>query len=94
MAAAAPLPPPLTGGDGGDNPQVVLISNLDAGNPLHVHNSDNSSSVLVPFKLLGTENYRMWNNAMKLALQARNKYGFVDGSCVRDSYADSDVLCA
>ncbi|GJZ88337.1 ribonuclease H-like domain-containing protein, partial [Tanacetum coccineum] len=94
MAAAAPPPPPLTGGDGGDNPQVVLISNLDAGNPLHVHNSDNSSSVLVPFKLLGTENYRMWNNAMKLALQARNKYGFVDGSCVRDSYADSDVLCA
>ncbi|GJW31990.1 ribonuclease H-like domain-containing protein [Tanacetum coccineum] len=90
----APPPPPLIGGDGGDNPQVVLISNLDAGNPLHVHNSDNSSSVLVLFKLLGTENYRMWNNAMKLALQARNKYGFVDGSCVRDSYADSDVLCA
>ncbi|GJV69522.1 putative RNA-directed DNA polymerase [Tanacetum coccineum] len=90
----APLPPPLTGGDGGDNPQVVLISNFDAGNPFHVHNSDNSSYVLIPFKLLGTENYRMWNNAMKLALQARNKYGFVDGSCVRDSYADSDVLCA
>ncbi|GJZ40642.1 ribonuclease H-like domain-containing protein [Tanacetum coccineum] len=90
----APPPPLLTGGDGGDNPQVVLISNLDAGNPLHGHNSDNSSYVLVPFKLLGTKNYRLWNNAMKLALQARNKYGFVDGSCVRDSYADSDVLCA
>ncbi|GJT30078.1 ribonuclease H-like domain-containing protein [Tanacetum coccineum] len=93
MAGPSP-PPPITGGGSGDNPQVVLISNLDAGNPLHVHNSDNSSSVLVPFKLLGTENYRMWNNAMKLALQARNKYGFVDGTCLRDSYADSDVLCA
>ncbi|GKD30001.1 ribonuclease H-like domain-containing protein [Tanacetum coccineum] len=78
----------------GDNPLVVLINNLDAGNPLHVHNSDNSSSVLVPFKLLGTANYRMWNNAMKLALQARNKYGFVDGTCLRDSFADSEVLCA
>ncbi|GJX89107.1 putative RNA-directed DNA polymerase [Tanacetum coccineum] len=94
MAAAPPPTPPVTGGGGGDNPQVVLISNLDAGNPLHVHNSDNSSSVLVPFKLLGTENYRMWNNAMKLALQARNKYGFVDGTCLRESYAESDVLCA
>ncbi|GJX72276.1 ribonuclease H-like domain-containing protein [Tanacetum coccineum] len=94
MAAAAPPTPPVTGGGGGDNPQVVLISNLDAGNPLHVHNSDNSSSVLVPFKLLGTENYRMWNNAMKLALQARNKYGFVDGTCLKESYAESDVLCA
>ncbi|GKC17438.1 ribonuclease H-like domain-containing protein, partial [Tanacetum coccineum] len=81
-------PPP------GNNPPVVLINNLDAGNPLHVHNSDNSSFVLVPFKLLGTANYRMWNNAMKLALQARNKYGFVDGTCLRDSFADSEVLCA
>ncbi|GJT57055.1 ribonuclease H-like domain-containing protein [Tanacetum coccineum] len=35
----------------------------------------------------------MWNNAMKLALQARNKYGFVDGTCLRDSFADSEVLC-
>ncbi|GKA30373.1 ribonuclease H-like domain-containing protein [Tanacetum coccineum] len=30
----------------------VLINNLDAGNPLHVQNSNNSSSVLIPFKLL------------------------------------------
>ncbi|GKB17314.1 putative RNA-directed DNA polymerase [Tanacetum coccineum] len=65
------------GGRGGnplpteDNPPVVLISNLDAGNPLH------------------NVEY-----AMKLALQARNKYGFVDGTRSRDSYADSDVLCA
>ncbi|GJR87104.1 ribonuclease H-like domain-containing protein [Tanacetum coccineum] len=96
------VPPPVTGGGRGggvplptgDNPLVVLINNLDAGNPLHVHNSDNSSSVLVSFKLLGTENYRMWNNAIKLALQARNKYGFVDGTCLRDSFANNEVLCA
>ncbi|GJR34586.1 ribonuclease H-like domain-containing protein [Tanacetum coccineum] len=99
---SATVPSPITregiGGGGslptGDNPLAVLINNLDAGNPLHVHNSDNSSSVLVPFKLLETANYRMWNNAMKLALQARNKYGFVDGTCLRDSFADSKVLCA
>nr|GEV83579.1 zinc finger, CCHC-type [Tanacetum cinerariifolium] len=41
-------PPPTS-----DNPPVVLINNLDVCNPLHVHNSDNSSSVLVSFKLLG-----------------------------------------
>nr|GEW61495.1 putative Gag-polypeptide of LTR copia-type [Tanacetum cinerariifolium] len=83
------VPPPTS-----DNPPVVLINNLDDGNPILVHNSDNSSSVLVLFKLLGTQNYIMWNNAMKLALQARNKYGFVDGTCLRDSFADSEVLCA
>ncbi|GJR06022.1 ribonuclease H-like domain-containing protein [Tanacetum coccineum] len=34
----------------------------------------------------------IWSGAMKLALQARNKYGFVDGSCLKKSYATSDVL--
>ncbi|GKA51916.1 hypothetical protein Tco_0745112, partial [Tanacetum coccineum] len=31
---------------------VDSINNLDAGNPLHVQNSDNSNSVIIPFKLL------------------------------------------
>ncbi|GJR35577.1 ribonuclease H-like domain-containing protein [Tanacetum coccineum] len=66
---------------------VDSINNLDDGNPLHVQNSDNSNSVIIPFKLLGTENYRIWSVAVKLALQARNKYGFVDGSCLKESYA-------
>ncbi|GJW53024.1 putative LTR copia-type gag-polypeptide [Tanacetum coccineum] len=73
---------------------VDCINNLDAGNPLYVQNSDNSNSALIPFKLIGTENYRIWSGAMKLALQARNKYGFVDGSCLKKSYATSDVLYA
>ncbi|GJS48725.1 ribonuclease H-like domain-containing protein [Tanacetum coccineum] len=49
--------------------------------------------VLLPRgKLLGTENYRIWASAMKLALQARNKFSFVDGSCLKASYASSNVL--
>nr|GEU47630.1 putative Gag-polypeptide of LTR copia-type [Tanacetum cinerariifolium] len=67
---------------------------LDAGNPLHVQNSDNSSFVIIPFKLLDTENYRIWFGVVKLALQARDKYGFVDGTCIKESYATSDVLSA
>ena len=72
----------------------VLINNLDAGNPLHVQTNDNSSTTLIPFKLLGTENYIIWSSSMKLALQARNKIGFIDGTCVKDSYVTSDVLSA
>ncbi|GKB84249.1 hypothetical protein Tco_0956521 [Tanacetum coccineum] len=34
---------------------VGYINNLDASNPLHVQNSDNSNFVIIPFKLLGTE---------------------------------------
>ncbi|GJY90866.1 hypothetical protein Tco_0506062 [Tanacetum coccineum] len=32
---------------------VDFVNNLDASNPLHVQNSDNSNSVIIPFKLLG-----------------------------------------
>ncbi|GJZ77445.1 ribonuclease H-like domain-containing protein [Tanacetum coccineum] len=82
----------------GPNPSsssvVDSINSLDAGNPLHVQNSDNSNSVIIPFKLLGTHNYIIWSGAVKLALQVRNKYGFIDGSCLKESYATSDVLSA
>ncbi|GKC78039.1 ribonuclease H-like domain-containing protein [Tanacetum coccineum] len=71
---------------------AMLINNLDAGNPLHMHPNDSTSTTLISFKLQGTENYRIWSNAMKLALRARNKYAFVDGSCVKSDYVTSDVL--
>ncbi|GJU56467.1 JmjC domain-containing protein [Tanacetum coccineum] len=77
--------------DGSGNTRV-LINNLDVGNPLHIQTNDNSNIALIPFKLLGTQNYRIWVGAMKLALQARNKYSFVDGTCLRESYITSDVL--
>ncbi|GJY23571.1 putative ribonuclease H-like domain-containing protein [Tanacetum coccineum] len=72
----------------------VTVNGLDVGNPLHVQNSDNSNHVIIPFMLLCTENYRTWSGVVKLALQARNKYGFVDGTCLKESYATSDVLSA
>nr|GEX48549.1 ribonuclease H-like domain-containing protein [Tanacetum cinerariifolium] len=50
---------------------LVTVYGLDAGNPLHVQNSDNSNYVIIPFKLLGTENDRIWSGDVKLALQAR-----------------------
>ncbi|GJW62599.1 ribonuclease H-like domain-containing protein, partial [Tanacetum coccineum] len=73
---------------------IDLINNLDVGNPLHVQNSDNSNYVIISFKILGTENYRIWSGVVKLALQVRNKYGFVDDTCLKESYATSDVLSA
>ncbi|GKE46675.1 ribonuclease H-like domain-containing protein, partial [Tanacetum coccineum] len=81
-------------GDSEPSGAAVSINGLDAGNPLHVQNSDYTNSVIIPFKLLGTENYRIWFDAVKLALQARNKYVFVDGTCLKESYASSDVLSA
>ena len=69
-----------------------LISNLDLGNPLHLHSNDISTSSIVSIKLTGTENYRVWSTAMKLAINTRNKTGFITGKWIRASYASSDVL--
>nr|GEW18890.1 ribonuclease H-like domain-containing protein [Tanacetum cinerariifolium] len=33
--------------------------------------------------LIGSENYKMWSTAMKIALTGKNKMGFIDGTCVK-----------
>ncbi|GKA02168.1 ribonuclease H-like domain-containing protein [Tanacetum coccineum] len=74
------------------NSNIDLISSLDAGNPLHLQTNDNNSGPLVNIKLTRCENYRVWANAMKIALQARNKMGFIDGTCVKSAYVSNVPL--
>ncbi|KAJ0484991.1 putative RNA-directed DNA polymerase [Helianthus annuus] len=61
----------------------TLIGKLDIGDPLYLHPSDSSALTIVNIKLKGTENYSVWSSAMKLALEAKNKYGFIHGKCVK-----------
>ncbi|XP_076950380.1 uncharacterized protein LOC143623330 [Bidens hawaiensis] len=67
------------------------ISQLDINNPLNLHASDSSTLTIINLKLKGTKNYFIWANSMKLALQVKNKYGFVTGSCVKPT---DDVVLA
>ncbi|XP_071704621.1 uncharacterized protein [Rutidosis leptorrhynchoides] len=53
---------------------------------------DSSGAPLITQKLKGTENYNVWSCALKLALQTKNKLGFIDGSRARFEYEDDDVL--
>ncbi|KAK9074720.1 hypothetical protein SSX86_003038 [Deinandra increscens subsp. villosa] len=69
---------------------ATLVSKLDASDPLYLHASDSGHLTVISIKLKGTENYRLWSNAMKLALKVKNKYGFIDGTCVKPT--DDDVL--
>ncbi|GJX25295.1 putative RNA-directed DNA polymerase [Tanacetum coccineum] len=64
---------------------VTLISKLDVSNPLHLHPNDSAALTVVSIKLKGTENYHVWSNAMLLALEGKNKTGFIDGSCKRSN---------
>ncbi|KAD3068250.1 hypothetical protein E3N88_36130 [Mikania micrantha] len=68
----------------------TLISKLDVSSPLYLHANDSNSLTIVTMKLKGTENYSIWASAMKLALEVKNKYGFVSGTCTRPT--DDEVL--
>ncbi|GJW52271.1 ribonuclease H-like domain-containing protein [Tanacetum coccineum] len=64
---------------------VTLISRLDISDPLHLHSNDSTALTVVSIKLKGTENYQVWFYAMLLALEGKNKTGFIDGSCKRSN---------
>nr|GFD08493.1 ribonuclease H-like domain-containing protein [Tanacetum cinerariifolium] len=66
-----------------DPDPITRISKLDVSDPLHFHPNDSSSLTVVSIKLKGTENYQVWSCAMLLALEGKNKIGFIDGSCKR-----------
>ncbi|GKA72995.1 ribonuclease H-like domain-containing protein [Tanacetum coccineum] len=66
---------------------VTLISKLDLSHPLYLHPNDSTTLTIVSIKLKGTENYNVWSCVMLLALEGRNKTGFIDNTC-RISYTD------
>lgn len=49
-------------------------------NPLHIHSADHAGISLVSEKLAGLSNFNTWRRYMLMALGARNKDVFVDGS--------------
>ncbi|GJT26128.1 ribonuclease H-like domain-containing protein [Tanacetum coccineum] len=71
---------------------AILISSLDASNPLHLHANDSNGTPLVSIKLTGVENYRIWASAIKLGLQTKNKMGFITGSVLKSDYVANVYL--
>ncbi|XP_071689133.1 uncharacterized protein [Rutidosis leptorrhynchoides] len=72
-------------GDDSSGSKITRVSGLDFGDPLYLHPSDTSTTALVSLNLKGTENYSVWSRSMILALQTKNKVGFVDGTCVKNT---------
>ncbi|GJV09311.1 ribonuclease H-like domain-containing protein [Tanacetum coccineum] len=71
--------------DAGDDNNITLISKLYVSNPLHLHPNDVAALTVECVKLKGTGNYQVWSCAMLLALEDKNKTGFIDGSCRRSN---------
>ncbi|GJS09276.1 ribonuclease H-like domain-containing protein [Tanacetum coccineum] len=68
-----------------DPDPVTRISKLDISDPLHLHPNDSIDLTVVSIKLKRTKNYQVWSCAMMLALEGKNKSGFIDGSCKRSN---------
>ncbi|XP_073305868.1 uncharacterized protein [Primulina huaijiensis] len=58
-----------------------MANNIGFNDPLYIHPSDTPGMCLVNDHLTGAEIYGVWNRAMLIALRAKNKTGFIDGTC-------------
>ncbi|KAL3371394.1 hypothetical protein AABB24_008103 [Solanum stoloniferum] len=66
--------------------QIQKFTDIHPRSPLYLHPSDTPGSILISQKLTGIENYTGWSNSMRVALLAKNKIAFVDGSCRKEQY--------
>ncbi|XP_031252815.1 uncharacterized protein LOC116110735 [Pistacia vera] len=64
------------------NPRAInmfrYLNLSDPGNPFRLDNGNNPAVILVT-NLLNTDNYITWLRAMRRALRAKNKLGFISG---------------
>ncbi|XP_049410702.1 uncharacterized protein LOC125873920 [Solanum stenotomum] len=66
----------------------MVALKIDQNDPLYIGASYSSSVVLIPIKLIGSENYGIWSRSMRIALLEKRKYGFVTGACTRGLYKE------
>ncbi|GAV80218.1 UBN2_3 domain-containing protein [Cephalotus follicularis] len=59
------------------------MTTIDFNDPIYLHPSDTPGINLVTEQLIGNENYGVWSRAMLIALRAKNKVGFINGSCLK-----------
>lgn len=57
--------------------------NLSFNDPLYIHPSDTPGMHLITDHLTGVENYGVWSRAILIALRAKNKISFIDGTICR-----------
>lgn len=68
------------------NREASVTTAIDSNSPLYIHPSDTLGSVLISEQLIGTQNYGIRSWAMTIFLWAKNKLGFVDGSCHKSTF--------
>jgi len=59
-------------------------SEMDSSNPFFLHHGDSPGAMIVS-KPLNGENYNSWKRVMMMALPAKNKLSFVNGTLPKPS---------
>ncbi|XP_073036794.1 uncharacterized protein [Primulina eburnea] len=82
----------MASGNTSEWPRLNVPSAIDDPlSPYFLHHSDNPGLTLVSQSLTG-DNYSSWSRAMKIALSVKNKLGFIDGTIVKPSEAESNLI--
>lgn len=68
----------------------VLSPMEDPTTPFFLHHGETPGAILIS-QSLNSENYPSWARAMKMALDAKNKLGFVDGGSITASMAATTI---
>ncbi|KAJ4769803.1 Retroelement pol polyprotein-like [Rhynchospora pubera] len=71
-------------------PTVSVRSTLDSSSPFYLNSSDNPGMIITSCVLKG-ENYDVWVKAVRNALRAKNKLGFIDGTVVKPESGSTDT---
>jgi hypothetical protein len=72
-------------------PPNSASSGAEFSNPFYLHHGDSPGSILVSQLLVGN-NYHTWKRSMSMALSAKNKMGFVDGSLPKPESSSPEYL--
>ncbi|XP_022857026.1 uncharacterized protein LOC111378089 [Olea europaea var. sylvestris] len=76
-------------GKAGSGDEISMVNRLitDPNSPYYLHYGDNTGMQLISIELT-EENYATWSCAVIMALNAKNKEGFVDGSFTKPHQKD------
>jgi hypothetical protein len=73
---------------------IKPVSEMDSSNPFFLNHGDSPGAMIVS-KPLNGENYNSWKRAMVMALSAKNKLSFVNGTLPKPSnlYDSQGLAC-
>ena len=69
------------------NQDSVRLVSDNYDNPFYLHHNDHAGLILVTDRLATTSEFHSWRRSVRMALNVRNKLGFIDGTIPKTSFS-------